>query len=85
MILLYVMIQSKSVMECSKASVMQENSMRCIGCKFQHDQYFVPNFGISQQCILRFSNGFQNNYQPLMVFHVTCGFETKSEYQKIAS
>ena len=50
--------------------------LRCIkidalGCKFQHVQYFAPDFEISRLSIFQLSNGFQHNDGISIIFHVT--------------
>ena len=41
-----------------------------LGCKFQHVQYFAPDFGISQLFSIRFSNGLQHSDGDLISFQV---------------
>ena len=41
----------------SKAQAMQQNYIRCSAMLFQHVENLVPNFGISQVFIVRFSDG----------------------------
>ena len=45
------------------------DALRCI---FQHVGNFAPDFVISQQIIIRFSNGFYHNAGYLMGFHLIC-------------
>ena len=54
-------------MRRSNAPAMPQN--RCI---FQHVGNFAPDFGISQACIVRFSNGFLHDNKHLISVLVMC-------------
>ena len=45
----------------SKAPAMYQNPMRCSAMHFPTCGNFLPDYGISQLYIFRFSNGFQQN------------------------
>ena len=50
----------------------REMACDALRCKFQHVQYFAPDFGISQLFIIRFSNGLQHCDGDLISFQVVC-------------
>ena len=53
------------------------NALRC---KFQHVQYFAPDFGVAQPFIIQFSNGFQHCDEDLMSILVICVAKSSVNY-----
>ena len=65
---------------CSKASAMQKIVCDALRCKFQHFQYFAPDFGISQVFSIRFSNSLRHCDKDLMSFYVIYGSTFSVKY-----
>ena len=57
------------VLKPLRCRIMACDALRC---KFQHVQYFAPDFGISQLFIIRFRNGLQHCDGDLISFQVIC-------------
>ena len=62
-------------------TLMRSRNITCgaLQCKFQHVQYFAPDFG-TPELIPQYSNGFQHGDKLLMVVHVILGLEFSDEY-----